>query len=120
MDIVDLFTIIKIFTKIISLVQWIDPFELSPWDDRPEGGLFSKKSKSNERFFGDAMVQEYLNNNDYNPKRAWDAARMHRSSYKGLIEADRNAEHYFSECAVKLRRSRWRYQARTAKQSNQC
>ncbi|ULJ60067.1 hypothetical protein [Wielerella bovis] len=40
------------------------------------------------------MAQEYLNKNNCNPKEAWEAARKHRDSYSGLIEEDRNAEHY--------------------------
>lgn len=28
------------------------------------------------------------------PEEAWWAARQHRNTYKGLNEADRNAEHY--------------------------
>ena len=47
-----------------------------------------------ERFYGEDRVNELLKKNQCDPEIAWYEILEHRKTYKGLREADRNAEHY--------------------------
>ncbi|WP_279905440.1 MULTISPECIES: RHS repeat-associated core domain-containing protein, partial [unclassified Pseudomonas] len=70
----------------VNPAQILDVLGLSPSSQDPV--------LSDERFYGERRAMEVLKNNDCDANKAWHDIRKHRYTYRGLREADRNAEHY--------------------------
>lgn len=61
-----------------------------------------------ERFYGEDMAINYMNQNKGDTENAYYQARTHRDSYAGLCESDRNAEHYlFARDLIKNKPYLW-------------
>lgn len=84
--------------------NWVDPMGLDgmgvfidsfngPWVQQQIAQQMAP-SLPTERFLGDNTAMRYLVENNCDAEKAWSALRQHRYTYPGLIESDRNAEHY--------------------------